>query len=1397
MSFVNINKSILLKMTIVGLLSTLLISCRFNLTPIEIEAVSGKPTTIDLQKSVENYPTDAPVYFYLKSNPKHGKISGEFPQAIYTSDRGYVGRDRFHIIAKYKGNISRPVLIKINITPNVSKDRDDDRVLNDLDAFPDDSSEIYDTDKNGIGNYAQKDEDGDGMIDERDGYPFDDTKTEIPTTHEKEFNDNINDATVIKHTLPARVQGVISQSADIDVYRFTVDSPSEISIALKKQNHKFTPSLSVLDTSGTPLSGNTKVLNAEYVAFHASISKAGDYYFQVTDSNANFNNTFTYEADLFVDADFDYVSDDLERAIGSNIKQSDSDGDEIIDFYEIIPTIDTASFDVDGDGIPNWLDKDADGNGILDSQEGIEDLDNDGIANFLDTDNDGNGIPDAEEIGSNPEAPIDTDNDGVPDYLDIDDDGDALYDSVDPDRLTAIRFSDELDVADRLIISDIRYSYGDDSVENILVPNKTITVSGIGFAKETQQNTIALKLTDGSYVLTPVTSSTGDTLTFVMPDVEVTQLFIIRNNTVRSAAKIVSTLAENMPLLFQPKLLAVEVGKRYEFRGLNFTSGSVINAGGVSIQPTNVSNTSISFIVPNEAKSGNWTIFTTTDTSNAISLDVTKSSNVQINVPQNYPLALNSLVITNENFAEFRVNASGMSDATIGKQNAGLLDIYASWQGKEGIALQAVTLPSDNQVIINFNTTAIAMASELAVDFDAMSTLAAQKLRQKISELPEVKVLEQIISTQYASNPLVVTSTNDSLMNARLKAMQAVSKLSAQALSSQSITGDESTMARTAAIPLPDDYEPKITPEQYDIKVNAERKDKALGLFGGNLTGDIEVENDTQLYLSTRIVSLIDGSELYSHVGSYLDSNMIKPQTKIFFDAQIKGDYGQCQFEDCLVEIVNKSSSKIDATASKSGGYVMTRSVIERIAVPVVQKFIGERIDGSELYQALVAASPTLIETVYNDLSDTNLPLEERVKNSGIKITKYIIKDIAINGSFSKYIQKELGVKFGEEIAKQIIKKAGLKAIPYVNVISVGYDVLKFGLVSRNVSLAISDLSTIPAQLDFEVIWPLEVVSFTPLAHDVENGSVTVTFEGIGFKKVDRSDARGNNGGGITIDTNLNVSADGRHANVTLSESELIDLQDDVKFAFFERGAPTGQSPEETLDLTAKLVIKKLAPSSVSINDELCIIGSGYSTNVSENRVHFAGENGEVVLMPSTATEYKMCLTVPEQAVSGDIYVTVDKDQTGLKKSNTAYLEVLKNDVYIRFGDNGSANDDTFALYVNGTLIHAMNAPARQVGPFRIGNMKRGTANYIRLQGISAPDSIGTYYIDIYGDAVAPQNLSGDSKSGSDLNAGTSKSWTLFIPNASANNIASRSMMSLNHSTSIERSDEVPIIWQE
>ncbi|MDY7395986.1 gliding motility-associated C-terminal domain-containing protein [Aureibaculum sp. 2210JD6-5] len=56
-----------------------------------------------------------------------------------------------------------------------------------------------------------------------------------------------------------------------------------------------------------------------------------------------------------------------------------------------------AAFDMDGDGFPNFLDLDSDNDGILDSVEGNVDSDLDGTPDFLDNDSDNDGCPDALE----------------------------------------------------------------------------------------------------------------------------------------------------------------------------------------------------------------------------------------------------------------------------------------------------------------------------------------------------------------------------------------------------------------------------------------------------------------------------------------------------------------------------------------------------------------------------------------------------------------------------------------------------------------------------------------------------------------------------------------------------------------------------------------------------------------------------------------------------------------------------------------------------------------------------------------------------------------------------------------------------------------------------------------
>tara|TARA_B100001093_G_scaffold513996_1_gene587080 strand:- start:1601 stop:7132 length:5532 start_codon:yes stop_codon:yes gene_type:complete len=88
--------------------------------------------------------------------------------------------------------------------------------------------------------------------------------------------------------------------------------------------------------------------------------------------------------------------------------------------------------DTDGDGIADYLDLDSDNDGIYDVDEGGDgdrDTNNDGMVDANDlgfSDNDNDGMADNTE-GT---IPPDTDNDGHPDYIDLDADNDGIYDVV-------------------------------------------------------------------------------------------------------------------------------------------------------------------------------------------------------------------------------------------------------------------------------------------------------------------------------------------------------------------------------------------------------------------------------------------------------------------------------------------------------------------------------------------------------------------------------------------------------------------------------------------------------------------------------------------------------------------------------------------------------------------------------------------------------------------------------------------------------------------------------------------------------------------------------------------------------------------------------------------------------
>jgi hypothetical protein len=135
------------------------------------------------------------------------------------------------------------------------------------------------------------------------------------------------------------------------------------------------------------------------------------------------------------DSDNDGIPDADEDTGLPPLSGTDSDGDGLDDAIDVDATggtdvdgngIDDSfeTSDLDGDGVPDYLDTDTDDDGIPDLVEGSGDSDGDGMPDFTDTDSDNDGIPDAVEDGSTP--PLtgnDSDFDGIDDAIDVDSTG--------------------------------------------------------------------------------------------------------------------------------------------------------------------------------------------------------------------------------------------------------------------------------------------------------------------------------------------------------------------------------------------------------------------------------------------------------------------------------------------------------------------------------------------------------------------------------------------------------------------------------------------------------------------------------------------------------------------------------------------------------------------------------------------------------------------------------------------------------------------------------------------------------------------------------------------------------------------------------------------------------------
>ncbi|MDC3134262.1 hypothetical protein OA958_05505, partial [Bacteroidota bacterium] len=180
------------------------------------------------------------------------------------------------------------------------------------------------------------------------------------------------------------------------------------------------PTPTIIGTTGGVFSATPTglIISASTGAIDLDASTAGTYNVQYITSTSTCADTAT--ASIIVETCTDTDGDGI-----PDITDLDDDNDGIPDTVE-------GTGDTDGDGIIDKFDLDSDNDGIADIVEsGGTDANGDGLVdNFTDTDNDGLHDPYDADNGGTTVVPSDTDSDGVADYLDLDADNDGIYDVV-------------------------------------------------------------------------------------------------------------------------------------------------------------------------------------------------------------------------------------------------------------------------------------------------------------------------------------------------------------------------------------------------------------------------------------------------------------------------------------------------------------------------------------------------------------------------------------------------------------------------------------------------------------------------------------------------------------------------------------------------------------------------------------------------------------------------------------------------------------------------------------------------------------------------------------------------------------------------------------------------------
>ncbi len=1246
-------------------------------------------------------------------------------------------------------------------------------------------------------NYYNEDVDGDGVPDIQDDFPLDPAKTRYPSYAETKepAQSNVNDGIGVSEdagTVPLIITGsitAVNNRVDIDFYKIEFEEAGRYSAVLEAGHQDMDPSIAVIESDGT-LVPNTRANMPDIAGVTAvgiMLSTAGTYYLTVTDSSGNSDPEWTYSVKIFKDTDLDGISDDLEIALGSDYLSADSDGDGISDFVEISWAIQNWELrDINNDGYPLWWDFDSDGDGIPDSVEYyssadapeldaqqldlLNDADSDGVPNFLDEDSNGNGILDAASYGLNPWEPIDTDGDNIPDFIDPDTDGDGLLDlNEDKDH---IRIPLEKGDDDFLLLTSILNKTLD--IEGFCSAGDAVSLIGKNLPSDTSKLWIILRGGENAAsIFQTIYNLEADNITsqeidFTVPsDIGegVFEVFVTTDNQ-RTESLALTLIDANTPLL-----------TGYDFDsntgnltlyGFNLNQNLTVNFTGDITSKDNSGGGagSVTLSVPANARSGNLYVSSDQGDSNIIAVSLTRNISGNIVLPSGSSVDITDLDVALSAFDEVFPDESGSfnSQAPLNKPSVStaLIEYPDSTEEAPRYAslLMSITLPGENQTDLNAHTTALALVW-LAIGVEEMlSEEDLQDARNLLKDLPEIIALGDILETKLAENPYVLSELpmdsdiEDASKTAILAAALAIEN-------NFDTTSDPSSKILHGMFGPQADVNPsKYKPNYWTLVEVYERGD----------TGNVNINNDSQLYLSAKISDMED-NVLHPHIKGL--SGMAGPQGYgLLFWSQTT-EYSQSKGKNCIVEVLSPGVARSVAPnvvpaqvgAQDAWNLLYFRTIIERVIWPFINSMLGLG-DASPLVTVLFG-SPTVTDIVINQV------LQGNVKGSISALIDMLVQDMfsVPPGPITQELAKKYGKGFIEKQLAKAAAKLGANFVPVLGQVKFAIDVAGHVTNATYAGKAIQEISSTDSVIHFEVTFPLSIKEVKPGKVKPDGTDRQFNIHGSGFSpilrgiwpfkrelkpKIKATDAQGYTASYIKPSY---INPNGTVMTITIPGwflSEYTEGPISVEVHHPTDISSATAEKEDAIYIVKDIALDSISPNRGSTGISATIYGAGFSKFISDNEVTVGGLNALI----SSSTESTLLITIPTglDPRIQKVVARVRQDGVWSDWSNPLGFLVEEGTVRITVCDNGGLKDDAFSLFVDGLYQGTLYANNSKYCETYTPSLSIGTHS-ARLLGVEAPDAIGTYSIAFEG----VSNVTGDPLSGSDLVPGVSKFYTFEV----------------------------------